>query len=465
MTATDPDTGTAAVPDSGIQTYLQVARIPAMRAWLAAVLCQRLPIAMTPLALVYVGRAVAGSYSAGALLAGVFAFAEAAAAAAMGRRFDRRPAGLELGLVLAIQAVALLVVGVPATVSSGALPVWALVLATAVAGAVASGAHGGLRALLLRTVPGSAQQAALSLEASLTTLVWAVGPAIVAGVAVLAGPSWPILVSAALAGLGVLVARWLRDPGPVAVHAEAVAGLWRTAWPALLHEGAVLMCVGAAYTALAPLLVTVGVSANIAGPALAAFAVAGIIGGLVYGARIWPGPYRTQTVVLVLAVCAAVTAAAVAPTAGLVIGLLVLSGLAGTPALTARAAALQQLLPESSWAAGFSGLYAAGGVGFGLAGLLVAPLLDWSGARTALVVCTMIAAAAAVVGGLAEARRARATGGPAGTASSTAGTASSTAGTASSTAGTASSAAGTASTTAGADRAGLPVPASGVAQA
>jgi hypothetical protein len=415
MTATGTDSGTAqSVQDSGMRTYLRVARIPAMRAWLVAVLCQRLPIAMAPLALVYLGRAVAGSYSAGALLAGVFAFAEAAAAAAMGRRFDRRPAGPELGMVLGVQAVALLVIGVPATIRSDALPVWLLAVATAAAGAVASGAHGGLRALLVRTVPASAQQAALSLEASLTTLVWAVGPAIVAVVAVLAGPTWPVLVSAALAVAGVAVSRWLRDPGPVATHTPVAGGLWRTAWPALLHEAAVLMCVGAAYTALPPLLVVVGVSANIAGPVLAVFAVAGIAGGLAYGSRIWPGPYRTQTVVLVLAICAAVAAAAVAPTAALVIVLLVASGLAGTPALTARAAGLQQLLPESAWATGFSGLYAAGGVGFGVAGLLVAPLLSATGPRTALAVCAAVAAGAAVIGGLAEARVARAAGNGAG---------------------------------------------------
>lgn len=74
-----------------------------------------------------------------------------------------------------------------------------------------------------------------------------------------------------------------------------------------------------------------------------------------------------------------------APTAGLVGALVVLSGLAGTPALTARAAGVQQLLPEHAWAAGFSGLYAAG-------------------VRFAMLACVALAAVATVVGAAAEAR-------------------------------------------------------------
>ena len=105
-----------------------------------------------------------------------------------------------------------------------------------------------------------------------------------------------------------------------------------------------------------------------------------------------------------LTVTAVLGLAVVAPTAGLVGALVVLSGLAGTPALTARAAGVQQLLPEHAWAAGFSGLYAAGGVGFGVAGIVVAGLLDGAGVRVALLACVAVAAVATVVGAVTEAR-------------------------------------------------------------
>ena len=52
---THPQTHTA--QDSGLRAYRQGLRTPTVRTWLAAVLCQRLPIAMAPLALVYIGKA------------------------------------------------------------------------------------------------------------------------------------------------------------------------------------------------------------------------------------------------------------------------------------------------------------------------------------------------------------------------------------------------------------------------
>lgn len=406
MTTTEDATAREPAAESGFRAYSKVVRTPGMRAWLLVVLCQRLPIAMSPLALVYLGHLASDSYALGALLAGAFAFAEALAAGVMGRRFDRRHAGPELRLVLGIQAVALLALGVPALISSAVLPTALMLVLAAVAGAVASGAHGGLRALLVRTVDPGVHHAALSLEATLTTLLWAIGPAIVGLVALIAGQVWPIVVIAAIASIGLLGAGALRDPGPAAKPEgkPAEVRVWRLSWPALFQEGAVMMCVGAAYTGLPSLLEHVGTAPGIAGPVLAVFAAAGLVGGLIYGGRTWPGAYRTQSFVLVLAVTAIVAVAVISSTATLIIGLMIISGLAGTPALTARAAGMQELLPERVWATGFSGLYAAGGVGFGAAGLAVAALLEPAGIRVSLLVCVAIAALATVIGGIAEAR-------------------------------------------------------------
>jgi MFS family permease len=379
-----------------------------MPAWSLAVLCQRLPVAAAPLALVYAGQVATGSYAVGALLAGVFALAEAVVAGPMGRRFDRHPAGPELRWVLAVQAVALLVIGAVAVLAVGAAPVWALIALTAVAGGITAGAHGGLRALLLRSVDPAVHTAALSLEATATTLLWAVGPALVGLAAVLAGPAWPIVGVGLVAALGTVAATVLRDPGPGAPEpATTEVRVWRRSWPALLQEGAVLMCVGGAYAALPPLFALLGTDPDLAGPVLGAFAAVGIAGGLLYGSRAWRGSFATQSAVLVLAVAVATGAAAVAPTALVVAALLLAAGSVGTPALTARASGVQELLPARCWATGFSGLYAAGGVGFGLAGLLSAALLESAGPRAALLVCAGLAAVAAVVGAMAE-RRVRA---------------------------------------------------------
>ncbi|GAA5084245.1 MFS family permease [Thermocatellispora tengchongensis] len=408
-TTTKEPPGGQSTADSGFRAYAKVVRTRGMRAWTFIVLCQRLPIAMSPLALVYIGHHAGSSYAVGALLAGAFAFAEALAAGVMGRRFDRRAAGPELRLVLTLQAAALFLLGVPALVQPGLLPVWALVVLAALAGGIASGAHGGLRALLLRTVDPSGHHAALSLESTLTTLLWAVGPAVVGLIALFAGEIWPTVVIGVIAAVGAVAAGALRDSGPVSSGHEKAADVrvWRLSWPALFQEGAVMMCVGAAYTGLPSLLELVGSDPGVAGPVLALFAGAGLIGGLIYGSRTWPGAYRTQSFALVLAVIVVVAVAVVTPTAATIITLLIISGFAGTPALTARAAGMQELLPERVWATGFSGLYAAGGIGFAASGIVVAALLEAAGIRVSLLVCVALAAAAALISGAAESRMAR----------------------------------------------------------
>jgi len=115
-------------------------------------------------------------------------------------------------------------------------------------------------------------------------------------------------------------------------------------------------------------------------------------------------PIHTNATFYGWASIALVGLAVVMPTTIGVIALFTVSGLVGTPALAARAAGLQELLPERAWAAGFSGLYAAGGVGFGAAGLIVAALLGPAGIRTALLACVALAAVAAIVGAFGEER-------------------------------------------------------------
>lgn len=394
----------AATPDDGLRAYLRVAKTPGMPAWTTVVICQRLPVAMSPLALVYLGKVAAGSYSVGAVLAGANALAEAATAGVMGRRFDRNSPRDEVQLVLVLQALMLLTLAIPTLFDAHSLPIWAMLLLAAGSGGIASGAHGGLRALLVRTVDRSAHHAALSLESTLTTLVWAVGPGIVGLVVLFADQAWPLLVCGVLALCAVFAADALTETHPPEDTGTARVRVLALSWPAPFQEAAVLVCVGAAYTGLPTLLDKLGTDAGVAGPVLAVFAIAGILGGLIYGSRNWPGSYRHQSTVLVLAIIALVGLAVVMPTTIGVIALFTVSGLVGTPALAARAAGLQELLPERAWAAGFSGLYAAGGVGFGAAGLIVAALLGPAGIRTALLACIALAAVAAIVGAFGEER-------------------------------------------------------------
>ncbi|MEU7747167.1 hypothetical protein [Nonomuraea sp. NPDC049158] len=390
--------------------YLAVLRAPGIGVWFAVLVCQRFPVAMAPLALVFLGHAVTGSYAIGALLGGGHALAEAVAAGPLGRRFDVRPPGREAALVLAVEAAAFAALAIVATVltaapalavaSSGAVATVALLGLAAVGGGVSSGAHGGLRALLVRLAPAEHRVAALSLESAASTTVWTVAPALVGGLALL-DARIPVLAMAALAAAGAVVGRRLRDPGqPPAV---AAAGWWRASWPAMVYDGGLMFAFGAVSLALPVLLTDLGAGAGLSGPVLTAFALAGAGGGLAYGSRAWRGSPLGHAALLAGGIGLALGAAALVPALGAVVALFAVAGLLETPALTARAVALQDRLPPSQWAAGFSGMYAAAGLGYGAAGLAVAWLVDRVGAQAAIGLCVLMGTALTLGSSAAEA--------------------------------------------------------------
>jgi hypothetical protein len=70
----------------------------------------------------------------------------------------------------------------------------------------------------------------------------------------------------------------------------------------------------------------------------------------------------------------------------------VLAGFLAAPLITTRSLALQERLDQTHLGAGFAGLYAANGAGYGVAGLLVGGLLPF-GARLAYVVPLAVAIA------------------------------------------------------------------------
>ncbi|MFD9947575.1 hypothetical protein ACFWYW_06880 [Nonomuraea sp. NPDC059023] len=384
--------------------YVTVLRSPGVGVWFAVLVCQRFPVAAAPLALVFLGHAVTGSYAVGALLGGGHALAEAVAAGPLGRRFDRRPAPSETALVLGVEAAAFALLALLATASPRAewwTPAGMLALA-GLGGAISAGAHGGLRALLVRLAPPERRVPALSLESAASTTVWTVAPAVVALLAVV-DARLPILLMAAVAAAGALAGRRLLDP-PRTTTAHR-ARLWRISWPAMAYDGAMMFAFGAVSLALPVLLATHDAGAALAGPVLTAYTLAGIGGGLLYGSRAWPGTPLAQAALLSAGIGLALGAAALVPVLGLVVALFAVAGLLQTPALTARAVSLQDRLPESQWAVGFSGMYAAGGLGYGAAGMTVAWLVERVGAQPAIGLCVALSTLVALGSSVAERRQ------------------------------------------------------------
>ncbi|NED23886.1 MFS transporter, partial [Streptomyces anulatus] len=101
-----------------------------MAVWSCVITTTRLPVAMAPLAFVFLDREVSGGYTRGAVMAAAYTAAEAVGAPLLGARLRSRPFRREIAVGLTVCA---LVFGAIALAPAAPAPV--LVALAAVAGA------------------------------------------------------------------------------------------------------------------------------------------------------------------------------------------------------------------------------------------------------------------------------------------------------------------------------------------
>ncbi|MFG2370983.1 MFS transporter [Streptomyces sp. NPDC048504] len=380
--------------------------------WACTALGARMPVAMAPLALVFLVRERPGGYSLGAILAAAYVLGEIGGAPVLGMRLRPERARVQLAVGLAVGTVGFLGLGV----FPGAHPV---VLAgfAFVAGGAPAAATGGLRTLLSELVPARSVAQALSVESILTAGVWAVSPAAVAGLALGVAPRVPLLLAAGLmawsvAGLWLLPARWGAGDAGGERDGEGGAGapLLRVlvgAWPVFVVGAASLALLGLSELVLPALLEQRGIGVGWSGPLLTGMAVGGGLGAFVYGLRGWPGLLRTRSVVLMAGTSACVALAALIPaTVGIAVAL-VMGGTLQSGAMLTRNLSLREVLPPRALAAGYSVMYAASGAGYAATGSLAGALLKVAAPSTAILAGVSLTAAMTGVGWWGEVRRAR----------------------------------------------------------
>ncbi|WP_369189602.1 MFS transporter [Streptomyces sp. R08] len=382
-------------------------------AWACTAIGARMPVAMAPLALVFLVRERPGGYSLGAILAAAYVLGEIGGAPVLGMRLRAERARAQLAAGLAVGTLGFLGLGV----FPGAHPV---VLAgfAFVAGGAPAAATGGLRTLLSELVPERSVAQALSVESILTAGVWAVSPAAVAGLALGVAPRVPLLLAAGLmawsvGGLWLLPARW----GAGGVEgADGAAGppLFRVlvgAWPVYVVGAASLALLGLSELVLPALLEQRGIGVGWSGPLLTGMAVGGGLGAFVYGLRDWPGLLRTRSVVLMGGTSVCVALAALIPaTPGIAIAL-VMGGTLQSGAMLTRNLSLREVLPPKALAAGYSVMYAAAGAGYAATGSLAGALLKVAAPSTAILAGVCLTVGMTGGGGWGEVRWARRSGG------------------------------------------------------
>ncbi|MEW1832808.1 MFS transporter [Streptomyces sp. NPDC088196] len=380
--------------------------------WACTAIGARMPVAMAPLALVFLVRERPGGYSLGAILAAAYVLGEIGGAPVLGMRLRPERARVQLAVGLAVGTVGFLGLGVFPGAHPAVLAGFAFV-----AGGAPAAATGGLRTLLSELVPARSVAQALSVESILTAGVWAVSPAAVAGLALGVAPRVPLLLAAGLmawsvAGLWLLPARWGAGGAEGVDGADGRDGppLLRVlvgAWPVYVVGAASLALLGLSELVLPALLEQRGIGVGWSGPLLTGMAVGGGLGAFVYGLRGWPGLLRTRSLVLMLGTSVCVALAAVIPAMAGIAVALVMGGTLQSGAMLTRNLSLREVLPPRALAAGYSVMYAAAGAGYAATGSLAGALLRVAAPSTAILAGVCLTVAMTGVGWWGEVRRAR----------------------------------------------------------
>ncbi|MYT29832.1 MFS transporter [Streptomyces sp. MspMP-M5] len=363
---------------------------------LTGTLVGRLPNATAPLALVLFVRAQGGSYALAGALSAVYGVCTALGQPLLGRAVDvhGQPRVMLPASVVSALGMALLA-------AVGVAPRWAACLAVAIAGFFTPPLEGGLRALwpvVLRRA--DRVHAAYALDAVAQEVMFAVGPLLVT-----------LCVAAWSPGAALLVINAIGVLGALSVVVSAPSREWRSApreahWLGALRSAGMLVLIGAFFfVGLA--LGSIGVAAvgyadghgggMVSSWLLSALGVGALAGGLVYGARQWPGRPESRLRLLVALLALGYLPLFLVPG---VVGMTVLSGLAGVflaPALACAFVVVDRHAPAGTVTEAFSWLVTTFGVGSAVGASVAGPALEGGGPAAGFAVAGASGVAALVV--------------------------------------------------------------------
>jgi len=333
----------------GVRRYRTVLALPGARWPVAASVVASMPIGMFGLAILLLARDVTGSFAVAGRVAGAFGVGNAVGAVAQGRLMDRFGQTPVLRTAATVHFAAL-----AALVAAAGRDASTLVMAAA---ALAGGfalpqVPAAMRSLWNDLTTDAAQrQTAYALVSIVFEVAVMTAPALVALIAALAGPDVAVLVAAALCSGGGLAfaatrasRRWRGARHDAHWLGPLTAVGMRTVFAVMLAFGAAVGVIQVAVPAFA----ADGGSAAAGGVLLAALSGGSLVGGIVYGARTWPGPpaRRLAALMLLLGAGYALLAAAGAPVA--LAALLALTGLLLAPTTVVSSTLLDTVAPPGT---------------------------------------------------------------------------------------------------------------------
>jgi MFS family permease len=379
-----------------MQRYRALLALPGARAPLVASALGSLPIGMYALAILLLAREATGSFAEAGRVAGAFGLANALGAVGQGRLMDRvgqprvlRPVALAHAL-----AMAALVVAAERRAPSG------LLVACAVAGGGClpqlPAAMRSLWGVLVEDEAG--RHTAYAMVAIVFEVSVVAAPALVAAIVAVASPAAAVAAAAALAsGAAVAFAataasqRWRGVAHATGWLGPLVAPGMRTVFAAMAALGAAIGVVQVAV----PAFTAERGSAELGGLLLACLSAGSMAGGLVYGARSWPGRPALRVAALLAGLGGGCALLAVAGSALTVAVVLLAVGLLLAPATIASSSLLDVVAPKGTATEAFSVMIMAIVAGAAGGNALGGALVDGASYEAAVLSAAAIAAAGA----------------------------------------------------------------------
>jgi len=384
---------------AGVARYRALLALPGARRPVIASAVGSMPIGMFGLAILLLAEEATGSFAVAGRVVGAFGLGNALGAVAQGRLMDR------LGQTRVLRSAAV----------AHALACAALLLAAAddaPAGVLyACAAAGGLslpqlpaamRSLWTVLARDRAQRdTAYAMVSIVFEVAVLTAPALTAAIVALASPTIAVAVGAALCAGGALAfsatgpsLRWRGEPHDVGWLGPLAAPGMRTV---VLVLGAFGTAIGIVQVLL-PAFADARGSAETGGLYLALLSAGSLAGGLVYGARSWPGAPTRRLPLLMLGIAAGFAALAAADAPPVLAVLLVACGLLLAPTTVVGSTLLDTAAPPGTVTEAFAvmvmGIVAGTAVGNAAGGAIVEGASYEAGALCAAAVALLGAVAA-----------------------------------------------------------------------
>jgi MFS family permease len=333
----------------GAQRYRALLATPGARAPVVFSAAGSMPIGMFGLGILLLAHDATGSFAVAGRVVGVFSLANALGAVAQGRLMDRLGQTRVLRAAAAghVPALTALVIAADARAPTLVLALFALC-----GGATFPQVPAAMRSLWSALVDDPGQrETAYAMVSIVFEVAVVTAPALVAAIVAVSSPQVAVIVAASL-GAGASVAftttpasrRWRGTPHDVGWLGPLAAAGMRTVFGALVAFGT---AVGIVQVAVPAFAANRG-SAATGGVLLAALSAGSLIGGLVYGARSWPGSAPRRLAALLLGLGAAFALLAVAGTEVALAALLVLGGLLLAPTTVVGSTLLDSVAPAGT---------------------------------------------------------------------------------------------------------------------